>query len=154
MTTSAKILLAEDDAIAAHHLQQSLLRMGYHVTGVVKTGEEVIDNVAETKPDLILMDITLGGKIDGICAVQKVNAQTDIPVIYLTANSDSEVFEQAKSTRPYAYIIKPYELYQLQNAIEIALFKHHLEKQLKESESRYRTIFEVSDNAMMLIDED
>ncbi len=154
MTTSAKILLAEDEAIAAHHLRQSLLRMGYFVTGVVKTGEEVIDNVAETRPDLILMDITLGGKIDGICAVQKLNAHTDIPVIYLTANSDSEVFERAKITSPYAYLIKPYELYQLQNAIEIALYKHNLEKLQKESESRYRTIFEVSDNAMMLIDED
>lgn len=127
--------------------------MGYMVTGVVQTGEEVIENVTENLPDIILMDITLGGKIDGICAVQKVHAQTDIPVIYLTANSDNEVFERAKLTDPYAYLIKPYEIYQLQNAIEIALFKHNLEKKLKESENRYRTIFEASGSAMMLVDE-
>lgn len=153
MTTYAKILLAEDDAIAARHLSQSLLRMGYHVTGIVDTGEDVVENVSKNQPDIILMDITLGGKIDGICAVQKLHAQFDIPVIYLTANSDTEVFECAKQTEPYAYLIKPYEIYQLQNAIEIALFKHSFEKRLKESENRYRTIFEVSDNAMMLVDE-
>ncbi len=153
MTTNAKILLAEDDSIAAHFLNQSLLRMGYQVTNVVQTGEDVIENVAKTFPDIILMDITLGGKIDGICAVQKVHAKVDIPVIYLTANSDNDTFELAKLTEPYAYLIKPYELHELQNAIEIALFKQNLKKQLKESENRYRTIFEVGDNAMMLVDE-
>ena len=153
MATNANILLAEDDVFAAQHLKQSLLRMGYQITGVVQTGEEVIEQIAMNRPDLILMDISLGGTIDGICAVQKVHAQFDIPAIYMTANSDSDVFERAMQTEPYAYIIKPYEFYQLQNAIEIALLKHNLEKQLKESENRYRTIFEVSDNAMMLIDE-
>jgi diguanylate cyclase (GGDEF)-like protein/PAS domain S-box-containing protein len=153
MTTSAKILLAEDDALTARHLNRALLRMGYSVTAVVQSGEEVIENVAENMPDIILMDITLGGKIDGICAIQRVHTQTDIPVIYITANSDKEVFERAKQTDPYAYLIKPYEIYQLQNAIEIALFKHNLENKLKESENRYRTIFEASASAMMLIDE-
>lgn len=153
MTSNAKILLAEDDATAARHLEQALLRMGYRITAVVRSGEEVIENVAANLPDIILMDITLGGKTDGICAVQKVHALFDTPVIYLTANSDKEVFERAKQTEPYAYLIKPYELYQLQNAIEIALYKHNLKNQLKDSENRYRTIFEVSDNAMMLVDE-
>lgn len=154
MTTNAKILLAEDDATAASHLSQSLIRMGYQITGVVKTGEAVIECLAENIPDIILMDITLGGVIDGICAVQKIHETSDIPIIYITANSDSETFERAKLTEPYAYLIKPYEIYQLQNAIEIALFKHNLKNQLKESENRYRTIFEVSDNAMMLVHKD
>jgi len=153
MTTNAKILLAEDDALAARRLNQSLLRLGYQVTGVAETGEEVIENVAKNLPDIIVMDITLVGNIDGICAAQKVHALVDIPVIYLTANSDSEVFERAKQTEPYAYLVKPFEIYQLQNAIEIALFKHTMEKKLRESENRYRTIFEASDNAMMLVDE-
>ncbi len=152
MTRNAKILLVEDDSIAARHLFQSLPRMGYQVTAVVHTGEEVTKNIEETMPDIILMDITLGGKIDGISAVEKMRAQIDIPVIYLTANSNNEVFERAKDTEPYAYLVKPYEMLQLQNAIEVALFKHKMKKQLQESENRYRTIFEVSDNAMMLID--
>ncbi|NTU73552.1 diguanylate cyclase [Candidatus Roizmanbacteria bacterium] len=153
MTTNAKILLAEDDPIAARHLRKSLFRMGYQVAKVAQAGEEVIEDIAEIMPDIILMDINLGGKIDGICAVQKVHALFDTPVIYITANSDNETFERAKLTEPYAYLIKPYDIYQMQNAIEIALFKHGLKKQLQSSENRYRTIFEVSDNAMMLVDE-
>jgi len=151
MSTNAKILLAEDECIAARYLKQSLTRMGYKITGTVQTGEEVIGNVEENPPDLILMDISLGGRIDGITAAQKVLARFDIPVIYVTGNSDSEVFERAKLTEPYAYLIKPYELSQLHNTIQIALFKHDFEKRLKESENRYRTLFDISDNAMMLI---
>ncbi len=153
MTTNAKILLAEDDAVAARYLNQSLQCMGYQVTSVVNTGEDVIERVAENLPDIILMDIVLGGKIDGISAVKMVHAQVDVPVIYMTGTTDNEVFERAKYTDPYAYLVKPYDLCQLQNAIEIALFKHNLRNQLKVSENRYRTIFDVSDNAMMLVDE-
>lgn len=127
--------------------------MGYQVTAVVQTGEDVIENTATTRPDIILMDITLGGKINGIHAVQKIHSRADIPVIYLTAHSDKDTFELAKQTEPYAYLIKPYEFFQLQNAIEIALFRQDLKKQLQESKDRYRTLFEVSDNAMMLVDE-
>lgn len=153
MTTNATILLAEDDAVAARHLNQSLLRMGYRVTGTVETGEGVIDSVAKNPPDIIIMDISLVGNIDGISTVHKLHAQVDIPVIYLTGNSDSNVFERAKQTEPYAYLVKPLDISQLQNAIEIALFKHDMEKRLKQSENRYRTLFEASDNAMMLVDE-
>ncbi len=153
MTTHANILLAENDTITASHLNRSLLSFGYNVTGVVNTGEDVIKNVTKNMPDIILIDIKLGGKIDGVCAIQKVHAKTDIPVIYITANYDNNEFERAKITEPYAYLIKPYDIYQLQNSIEIALYKHALKDQLKESENRYRTIFEVSDNAMMLVDE-
>lgn len=142
MKSNAKILLAEDDAIAASHLSQSLIRMGYHVTGVVNTGEDVVGSIAENQPDIILMDISLGGKIDGICAVQEMHTHTDIPVIYVTGNSDSEVFERAKRTEPYAYLIKPYELNQLQNAIEIALIKHNYISELKIAEQEIRLLNE------------
>lgn len=153
MKTYAKILLAEDEEVAAHYLRQSLIRMGYEVTGVVNAGEEVIEQVEKCTPDLILMDINLSGKIDGICAVEKLHARFDIPVIYITANTDNNVFERAIISGPHAYLIKPYELRQLQSTIQIALAKHAIEKQLKESEIRYRTLFDVSDNAMMVVDE-
>jgi len=153
MKSNAKILLVEDDSIAMHHLNQALIRMGYQVTGVAQTGEEVIKRVEENLPDIILMDINLEGKIDGISAVEKVHVEVNVPVIYLTANSDNKLFERAKLTDPYAYLVKPYEMNQLQIAIEIAIFKHNMEKKLKEGENRYRTIFEVSDNAMMLVDD-
>jgi diguanylate cyclase (GGDEF)-like protein/PAS domain S-box-containing protein len=153
MAPNAKILVAENDTIAARHLRNSLLYMGYQVTGEARTGEEVIESIETNLPDIILMDINLGGRIDGISAVQKVHATLNTPVIYITANSDSKTFERARVTEPYAYLTKPYEIYQMQNAIEIALFNHSLKNQLKSSENRYRTIFEVSDNAMMLVNE-
>lgn len=154
MTAKSRILLAEDEKISADYLVQSLVKMGYEVSRIVETGEEVIDSIYDDQPDLILMDITLGGKIDGISAAQTVHAHTDIPIIYLTANTNDELFERAKLTEPYAYLIKPYELHQLHHAIELALFKYRFEKRIKESENRYRTIFEASDNAMMIIDRD
>lgn len=116
--------------------------MGYQVTGVVASGEAVIDNITVNKPDIILMDISLEGKIDGISAVQKINAITDIPVIYLTANSDSEIFERAKQTEPYAYLIKPYDLGQLQNTIEITLLKHNYVSEIKRAEHEIRLLNE------------
>jgi len=151
MTPGPRILLAEDNEIASRQLAQMLSRLGFQITGAVKTGEEVVQSILENCPDLILMDITLGGAIDGICATEMLHAEVDVPVIYITAHSDSDMFERAKKTEPYAYLIKPYDVYQLQSAIEIALFKHKLEKQLKDSENRYRTLFEISDSAMMLV---
>jgi len=142
MTSNAKILLAEDDAIAAQHLKQSLIRMGYQVTGVVHAGEDIVESVVSDRPDIILMDITLGGKIDGISAAKKVHTLEDLPIIYVTANSDDEIFERAKLTDPYAYLTKPYELNQLQNAIEIALVKHVYVSRLKQAEIEIRQLNE------------
>lgn len=153
MNVPAKVLLVEDDEIAARHLRQLLPRMGYLVTDIVREGEAVVATVAAELPDIILMDISLGGKMDGISTVEELQANFDIPIIYLTANSDSAAFERAKFTEPYAYLVKPYDTNQLKIALEIALLKHSMGKKLKESEHRYRTLFDVSDNAIMLVDE-
>lgn len=153
MAVIPKILVAEDDELAAQSLIRILGMMGFEVAGAVRSGEDVIDYVELCRPDIVLMDISLDGAIDGIHAAENIHSHYDIPVIYLTAHSDGSIFERAKHTDPYAYLIKPYDIHQLQKAIEIALFKHSLESRLRESENRYRTIFEVSDNAMMLFDE-
>ncbi|BCS54991.1 diguanylate cyclase domain-containing protein [Geobacter sp. SVR] len=153
MSTTAKILVAEDDVNGAHYLSQSLNRLGYSVTDVVHAGEDVIGNVAREQPDLILMDVTLNGEIDGIRAAEILHVDYDIPIIYLTAHTDNEVFQRAQITVPHGYLVKPFDITHLQHAIEIALSKHGYEKWLKESESRYRTIFEVSGSAMMIINE-
>jgi diguanylate cyclase (GGDEF)-like protein len=140
MTSNAKILLAEDDANTARHLNKSLLRLGYQITDVARTGEDVLENIADNLPDIILMDISLGGKIDGIDAVQKILSQVDIPVIYVTASSENDIFERAKQTEPYAYLVKPFELCQLQNAIEIALVKHIYISKIKQAEQEIRLL--------------
>lgn len=152
MTTRKRILLAEDDTVAAEYLVSSLKQMGFDVSHVVNTGEQAIMLAQDDKPDLILMDITLEGKVDGISAAHTLHGHIDTPVIYLTGNTDDHTFQLAKLTEPYAYLVKPFDLSQLQHAIELALFKHSFEKRLRESENRYRTIFDADDNALLMID--
>jgi len=154
MAVKTRILIAEDDVQGAKYLKQSLLLLGYEVTGIVAEGDLVIDAAIEQRPDLIVMDVTLNGKVDGINAAELIRSRVDIPVIFLTAHTEEKIFERAKATAPYAFVTKPFDISQLAHSIDLALTKHHLEKRVRESESKYRTIFEVSNNAMMIIGED
>jgi len=151
--TNARILIAEDEAIVAEDLRQTLVELGYDAPSVVHDGEEVVAKIGELRPDLILMDISLAGNIDGIKTAEKIHARSDIPIIYLTAHADDDTFQRAKNTDPFAYLLKPFDPTRLEYAIELALCKHRLEAKLKESESWYRTIFESSGNAMMIVEE-
>ncbi len=134
MTVSKKILVVEDIIIVAEDIQKRLKRLGYDVPVVVSSGEEAIEKVKENKPDLVLMDIVLRGKMDGIEAAEKIRSYFDIPVVYLTAFADEKILERARITEPYGYIIKPFKERELQINLEIAIYKHDMEKKLKESE--------------------
>ncbi|MDD3135416.1 MAG: response regulator [Methanoregula sp.] len=136
------ILIVEDDFIVAKLIEKSLVDIGYFVTGLVATGEEAIVKSETEHPDLVLMDINLKGKMDGIAASGKIHATLNIPVIFLTAFSDQKTFERALATAPYGYIIKPFSLSTLSTTIEMALYKHTLDRKLKESEANYRAIIE------------
>ncbi len=143
-----KVLIVEDKAIVAHNLEDRLKALGYEVPAVAFSGEEAIQLVADTRPDLVLMDIQLPGEMDGVEAAQKVREKYDIPVVYLTGHADDGTLRRAKITEPYGYILKPFEVRELHSTIEIALYKHATEKRLRESEKRYRTLSElVSDFA-------
>ena len=132
--TKAEILIVEDDAVVARDIQNRLKALGFLAPAMVPSGEEAIERVKEHKPDLVLMDIMLRGKMDGIEAADQIRSQFNIPVVYVTAYADEDVLERAKVTEPFGYIIKPFEDRDLNTTIEIALFKHKMEKQLKESE--------------------
>lgn len=136
------ILIVEDDFIVAKLIEKSLVDIGYFVTGLVATGEEAIVKSETEHPDLVLMDINLKGKMDGIAASEKIHDTLNIPVIFLTAFSDQKTFERALATAPYGYIIKPFSLSTLSTTIEMALYKHTLDRKLKESEANYRAIIE------------
>ena len=136
------ILIVEDDFIVAKLIEKSLVDVGYSVTGLVATGEEAIVKSETEQPDLVLMDINLQGKMDGIAASEKIHDTLNIPVIFLTAFSDQKTFERALATAPYGYIIKPFSLSTLSTTIEMALYKHTLDRKLKESEANYRAIIE------------
>jgi two-component sensor histidine kinase/AmiR/NasT family two-component response regulator len=141
----AKILVVEDDKIISMEIKDRLQSLGYEVAAVVFSGEEAIEKATSILPELVLMDIRLQGKIDGIEAAEKIKAALDIPVIYLTAYTDEATLQRAKVTEPYGYIVKPLEERELHSAIEISLYKHRAEKKIKESEVRYRAIVESFD---------
>lgn len=120
MNTLIKILIVEDEMIIGAKISMYLTDLGYEVTGIIPRGEEVIFHVKENAPDIILMDINLKGTLDGIQTATLLQKEVDIPIIYLTANTDEATFARAKPTRPYAYISKPFKQLDLKHALELA----------------------------------
>src|SRR5208337_213449 len=104
-------------------------------------GEELLESFAQKRPDLILMDIKLGGKLDGVETARIVHERYHTPVVLLTAYADDETIARAKITQPFGYILKPFEERELKTAIEIALYRAGMQKRLRESEERYRRLF-------------
>ncbi|MCH7745211.1 MAG: response regulator [Chloroflexi bacterium] len=142
--SNAQILVVEDESIAATHIQRALKSLGYEVPVVIDTGEEAIIKAGEILPDLVLMDIILKGKMDGVEAAEQIRSSYDIPVIYLTASSDSSTFQRAKVTEPFGYILKPFEESVLRTTIEIALYKHEIESNLKQKSEEVEALYAVA----------
>ena len=129
---AVKIMLVEDEVIVARDLQGRLEDLGYEVPAAVSSGEEAVGKAGETRPDVILMDIFLEGEMDGVEVAEQIRTRFDIPVIYLTAHSDEQTLERAKVTEPYGYILKPVEDRELYSAVEMALYRHSMERRLRE----------------------
>ncbi|MEO7983089.1 MAG: LytTR family transcriptional regulator DNA-binding domain-containing protein [Bacteroidota bacterium] len=121
MDNAVKILVVEDEMIIGAKLSMQLTALGYEITGILPRGEEVLVHLEENKPDIILLDIKLKGKMDGIETAELIEQNFQIPVIYLTANSDEATFNRAKTTKPAAFISKPYKQVDLQRAIELTI---------------------------------
>ena len=129
----AQIMVVEDDRIVAESIRRSLQKLGYTVPAIVDNGKEAIKKAEEYKPDLVLMDIVLFGEMDGIEAAMQIQSRFNIPAIYLSAYSDEKKLDRAKITEPFGYIIKPFDDRELYSTIEMALYKHRMEKELEES---------------------
>jgi len=132
--SKANILIVEDEYLIANDLSSMLKRMGYEVLDILSCGEDVLQKVSEVSPDLVLMDIRLGGDMDGIEAAKQIKDCSNIPIIYLTANADEVTLNRAMITEPYGYILKPIEERELQICIAMALYKHKMEEALIQSE--------------------
>ena len=131
MTENKNILIAEDEKIIALDLSSTLRRLGYKVTGIASTGAEIFKHLNESKPDLVMMDIMLEGRISGIEAAKIVSEKYSLPVVFLTALTDEETLQKAKTTNPFGYLLKPYDEKSLHSAIEMALYKHKIERELQ-----------------------
>jgi len=135
-----KILVVEDESLVAKDIQNMLRGLGYEVLDVLSTGEEALVALRESDPDLILMDIVLKGKIDGIVTAERIWETYGIPVIYLTAYADETTLSRAKVTVPFGYILKPFDERELQTTIEMAFYKAKIDKTLREREEWLSTI--------------
>ena len=139
-----KVLVVEDEPIAARHIQKALGTLGYSVEAVVPSGEAAVTKAEQIQPDLVLMDIILEGDMDGVQAAERIRSRFDIPAIFLTASSDPATFTRAKTTDPFGYIVKPFEEKALHTTIELALYKHQMESTLKSKVKEVEALYAVA----------
>jgi len=126
-----KILITEDDEISAMLLKKALTKNGHHVVGIADSGEETLELLKNTKIDLVFMDIKLSGKLDGIKTTELINESQNIPVVYLSSSSDDETLKKVVGTNPSAYVLKPFNVRELNTVIELAVYKHRKEIELQ-----------------------
>jgi CheY-like chemotaxis protein len=146
MNSKYKILIVEDEILVATDIQESLEGLGYTVQGMVDTGLKAVETVEKQLPDLILMDINLKGEMTGIEAATIITRNNDVPIIYLTANTDIDTVNKAKVALPYGYISKPFTDKDLQTNIEIAIFKFANDVKLKMESEQFNTFFDLKDH--------
>ena len=127
-----RILIVEDEIIIAKDIETTLVKDGFTVVGLVSSGEKTIQEIEKVAPDLILIDIKLRGKMDGIETAEIIKNRFDLPVIYLTSYKDEETLLRAKVTEPYGYIIKPFDPKELKILIDLSYYKHKTRKKLKD----------------------
>ncbi len=150
--TGPQILVVEDENIVAKDIEHRLKALGYHVSALASSGEEALKRAQETSPDLVLMDIRLKGAMDGVETAEELRRRFNIPVVYLTAYADANTLRRAKVTEPFGYILKPFEERELYTCIEVALYKHQMERRLKESEQWLVTTLHCIGDAVMATD--
>lgn len=126
----SQILVVDDEAIITMQLEERLSAMGYTVAGMSASGEDAIEKAKRLRPDLVLMDIVMPGKLNGIEAAQVIAEEMDIPVVFVTSYADDAIIEKAKRARPYGYIVKPFNEMEIKAAIEVALFRKTTEQQM------------------------
>jgi CheY-like chemotaxis protein len=129
MTAEASILVVEDDTNVATVLSARLEYFGYSVCGIASSGPKAINLAANHNPDLILMDILLEGEMNGVEAAEQISTLSDTPIVFLSCLSDQSILDRAMRSKPYAYLVKPYDNAELRFTIEISLIKHRAAKE-------------------------
>ncbi len=148
-----KILIVEDEKIIALDLQRRLEKFGYHVSGMSTTGEDAILKAEDLRPDIVLMDIMLAGKVDGVDAAVTIKERFQIPIIFLTAYADEKTLERAKNAEPMGYIMKPFKERELYSTIDIALYKFNLDKELRRQKKWLSAVLDSIGDGIIATDE-
>ncbi len=130
-----KVLVVEDEGIVAMDLRRTLEGFGYQVPAMAISGSEALEMARETRPDIVLMDIRLEGQMDGIDVALKLKSSLDVPVVFLTAYGNETTLQRAKTAQPFGFLLKPFQERELRSAVEVALYKHGMERKLRQRES-------------------
>lgn len=149
--TMTRILIVEDERIVARDLSESLQRMGYEVVGSAASSEAALDLAAKHLPELVMMDIRISGDVDGVTTAEVLRTRFGIPVIYLTAYADEETLARATATAPLGFILKPFKSAEIRGAIEVALVRHGLEREVRESEHWLSTTLRCVGDAVVAV---
>jgi PAS domain S-box-containing protein len=145
-------MVVEDEGIVAAHIASQLSTAGYEVAGIAQSSEEVLALVAEKQPDLILMDIRIKGPLDGIATTGILRDRYDIPVIFLTAHTDRETVDRAKTAGALNFLTKPVQPGSLKIAIEMAIHKHAADREIRQQRAWLATVLDTMADAMIVID--
>ncbi|MEW6602137.1 MAG: diguanylate cyclase [Nitrospirota bacterium] len=132
MPASSRIMIVEDEGITALKIKNVLISMGHTVTSIEVSGRAAAEHALRDRPDLILMDVMLAGEMDGIEASRQIHSETNIPIVFITAYSDIKTLDQIKESDPFGYINKPFNDEEFRMAVDIALYKDEMERQLKQ----------------------
>jgi PAS domain S-box-containing protein len=147
-----RVLIVEDEQLVAVSLAELLRSLGYDVSDVVATGEEAVTRVRSQPPDIVLMDIVLRGRMDGIEAAERIRTELDLPVVFLTGHADAATLERAKAAQPYGYVVKPFDGREVHTAIEIALYKHTMDSALRQREAWLSAVLQSIGDAVIATD--
>jgi len=132
MDGKVKILIVEDEPIIAKDIEYYLQKLGYFIVGTAHDSESALDMLASRQPDLVLLDINIEGIKDGIEIATVINEKYQLPFLFLTSYSDESTLSRAKDTRPYGYIVKPFDEKDLKTSVAIALANHNMDHTKKE----------------------
>lgn len=152
MDKKTRLLIVEDERIVAMDLRQRLERFGYEVVDIAASGKKAVELVEEHHPDMVLMDIRIQGDMDGIQTAGMLRDRFDMPHIYITAHRDDETIGRAKHTEPFGYLLKPFNDREIQTTIEMAVHKHEMSLKLKQSERKFRSLIQNSNDVIALLD--
>ncbi len=152
MPSQTKVLIVEDEAIVACDIERRLLKAGYAVPAIAASGEEALLSIEQTRPNLVLMDVHLDGPSDGIAVASEVRDRFELPVVFLTAYADKATLDRANASGAFSYLVKPIGHVNLASTIEVALYKHGAEKELKHREAWLRTVLAALPDAMVVTD--
>lgn len=147
-----KILIVEDEIIIGRDIEKKLKNLEYEVAAIVGSGDEALEEIRKGNIDLILMDIMIKGKKDGIETAEEIKKEFNVPLVFLTAHSDDLTLQRAKLTEPYGYILKPIQQREFQIVLEIAFYKSQAEQLIKTEKAWLYSVMDCVEQGLIAID--